>query len=153
MSQGETLIEYAPVRRAGAAEIDTFRCLPVFRTADGHEFGTDVVLGHKGDIESTAERNAAILRLIFKALTRAQAQGAQVDVIVPVNSVALANRAGATVIHDVFAELDAECHAALVIDIKWMHSCRRSCDDLILCYHIAQPCAVKCGHEILAAIY
>jgi hypothetical protein len=117
MSQGETLIKYAPVRRAGAAEIDAFRCLPVFRTADGQEFGAGVVLGHKGDIESTAQRNAAILRLIFKALVRAQAQGARVDVIVPVNSVALANRAGATVIHDVFAELDAECHAALVIDI------------------------------------
>ncbi|MBT6093612.1 MAG: hypothetical protein HOH04_01940 [Rhodospirillaceae bacterium] len=117
MSQGETLIHYAPVAQPNTEALDLFRCLPIYRTAEGQEFGTDVVLGHKGDIENTAGRNAAILRLIFKALFRAHAQGQYVQVIVPVNSIALANRKGATIIHDVFAELEQESRAALTIEI------------------------------------
>jgi len=117
MPQGETLISYAPVARPDTGAFDVFRCMPIYRSAEGQEFGMDVVLGHKGDIENTAGRNAAILRLIFKALFRAHAQGANVQLIVPVNSIALATRAGATIIHDVFSELEPECWAALTVDV------------------------------------
>ena len=117
MPQGQTLIRYAPTVCGNSSVVEVFRCLPVYQTAAGEEFGVDVVLGHKGNIESTAQRNAAILRLAFKALERAHAQGQYAKLILPVNSIALASRAGATVIHDVFAELDEACRAATIIEI------------------------------------
>lgn len=117
MAQAETLIRYAPVVRGNSETIGMFRCKPVFRSADGQEFGIDMVLGHKGDIENTAQRNAAILRIAFKALVRARAQGHEVQLVLPVNSVALASRAGATIIHDVFAELDVGCRAGIIVEV------------------------------------
>jgi hypothetical protein len=117
MSQGQTLIRYAPTRRNDTAAIEVFRCLPIYQTAEGDEFGIDVVLGHKDNIENTAQRNAAILRLAFNALERAHAQGHYVNLILPVNSIALASREGATIIHDVFGELDKACRSATIIEI------------------------------------
>ena len=117
MSQGETLIQYAPTVRSDSDTIGVFRCKPIYRTAEGQDFGIDVVLGHKGDIENTALRNAAVLRIAFKALIRARGQGQEIQLVLPVNSIALASRDGATIIHDVFGELETEFRAGLIVEI------------------------------------
>lgn len=115
--QSETYPHYRPIVDADGVHINTFRCRPYFRAVDGTVFGTEVVLGHKGDIENTAARNALVLKLAFKALTRARTQDDDVKLIVPINSVALASREGRIVIHHAFEELLESLRSLIIVEV------------------------------------
>ena len=85
-------IRYRPFIGHASNMIQGFRCQPFIRDHEGREFGIETVLGHRGNIENTAERNAAVLSVAFKTLARAIGQKQSMLLIVPVNSIALASR-------------------------------------------------------------
>jgi hypothetical protein len=113
--QNQTKINYRPILRSSDDLIDTFRCRAFMQTADGEDLGSDLILGHKGDIESTAERNAAVLKLAFKAIRRMAVSGQDTKVFVPINSVAMASRKGAAIIYKMFEELEPEFRKVLSV--------------------------------------
>ncbi len=110
-------IRYRPFIGHGDNMIKGFRCQPFFRDHEGREFGVETVLGHRGNIENTAGRNAAVLSVAFKTLARAIGQKQSLLLIVPVNSIALASRDGATAICRAFDELQDACKSAVIVEV------------------------------------
>lgn len=110
-------VRYRPFIGYAGNMIQGFRCLPFFRDREGREFGIETVLGHRGNIENTAERNAAVLSVAFKALARAVGQNQSMRLIVPVNSIGLASRDGATTICRAFDELEDACKSAVIVEV------------------------------------
>ncbi len=110
-------IRYRPFIGHASNMIQGFRCQPFIRDHEGREFGIETVLGHRGNIENTAERNAAVLSVAFKTLARAIGQKQSMLLIVPVNSIALASRDGATTICRAFDQLPEACKSAVIVEV------------------------------------
>jgi len=110
-------VRFQPVLRPERGEIDTFSCVPVVLGPNGEVQETRNVLAHRGDIEDTAKRNAAVLREAFRHLTAARDRGEKLRLMVPVNSVSLASTRGATELVATFKELDAALRRAVLVEV------------------------------------
>mgnify|MGYP001428104503 CR=1 FL=1 len=108
---------YRPVTLLDPQGVDTFRCLPVGPDSHGPVVRGKGALRHHDDTQITAERNAEILTRAFADLTNAGKQGHRLDLIVPVNSFALADSEGVTAIVGAFRRLGAEHRGAVIAEL------------------------------------
>lgn len=116
--EGATLdITYRPVWEIDKPEIDLFQARPVLRTADGEEIPNYMPLVRLTTIDATMKRQVKYLKQAFQALRLRFERGERFRLLVRINSLALATTEAASIVTDVFRELNVEERQHIVVEV------------------------------------